>query len=91
MRKKPVYTKLNAHGSHSRIKCNNEDLKQTAFQEETNQNCDSTCGWITSLAALPYSDLFASGSGDGYVRLWKLSETKKSFVILNCIPAVIIF
>jgi len=27
--------------------------------------------WITSLAALPYSDLVASGSSDGMIRFWK--------------------
>ncbi|KAI9597165.1 WD40-repeat-containing domain protein [Syncephalis fuscata] len=35
--------------------------------------------WITAVAALPYSDLFASGSWDGSVKLWKLSDDKRSF------------
>ncbi|KAI5862834.1 WD40 repeat-like protein [Durotheca rogersii] len=33
--------------------------------------------WITALRTLPYSDLILSGSWDGYVRAWKLSEDKK--------------
>ncbi|OTA78853.1 hypothetical protein M434DRAFT_402184 [Hypoxylon sp. CO27-5] len=33
--------------------------------------------WITALRTLPYSDLILSGSWDGYVRVWKLSEDKR--------------
>ena len=42
--------------------------------------------WITSLAAVRYSDLFASGSATGEIRLWKLSESKDSFSLLTTIP-----
>lgn len=44
--------------------------------------------WITSLAALRYSDLFASGSGTGEIKLWKLSASKDSFSLINTIPMV---
>ncbi|KAL2760616.1 hypothetical protein ACRALDRAFT_1059601 [Sodiomyces alcalophilus JCM 7366] len=33
--------------------------------------------WITALRTIPYSDLILSGSWDGYIRVWKLSEDKK--------------
>ncbi|KAI8633115.1 WD40 repeat-like protein [Xylariaceae sp. FL1651] len=33
--------------------------------------------WITSLCALPYSDLILSGSTDGYVRAWRFDEKEK--------------
>ncbi|KAG8822168.1 pre-rRNA processing protein [Serendipita sp. 411] len=43
--------------------------------------------WITSLAALPYSDIFASGSWDGWIRLWRLDAKLRSFEPLeNAIP-----
>lgn len=32
--------------------------------------------------------MFASGSADGFIRLWKLSESKKSFTLINSIPVV---
>lgn len=32
---------------------------------------------ITALAAVPYSDIFFSGSYDGYIRVWKISSDKK--------------
>ena len=40
------------------------------------------------MAAIPHSDLFASGSNDGSIRLWKLSPTKKSFSPLLSIPMI---
>lgn len=33
--------------------------------------------WITALRAIPYSDLVLSGSWDGHVRVWKLSDDKR--------------
>lgn len=33
------------------------------------------CNWITAIAALPNTDLVATGSGDGFVRLWRLLDS----------------
>ncbi|ORX93890.1 WD40 repeat-like protein [Basidiobolus meristosporus CBS 931.73] len=47
--------------------------------------------WITSIASLKYSDVFATGSWDGQIRLWKLSKDLRSFAPLSTIamPGVI--
>ncbi|KAI9658856.1 MAG: pre-rRNA processing protein [Alyxoria varia] len=37
----------------------------------------ATPRWITALASIPFSDLFVSGSWDGYVRAWKISDDQK--------------
>lgn len=37
--------------------------------------------WISSLGALPYSDLLASGSNNGTVRLWRAEATKDDRVL----------
>ncbi|CAL1535158.1 unnamed protein product [Lymnaea stagnalis] len=42
--------------------------------------------WISSVAALQYTDLVASGSKDGFVRLWKCSTDYKSLTPLFQIP-----
>lgn len=34
--------------------------------------------WIVSLAVLPYSDLLASGSNEGELKLWKIAENFRS-------------
>jgi ribosomal RNA-processing protein 9 len=39
--------------------------------------------WITALRTIPYSDVFFSGSWDGHVRAWRLSEDKKKIEALG--------
>ncbi|KAF5348810.1 hypothetical protein D9756_009842 [Leucocoprinus leucothites] len=76
-KKKPVFTQPLAHGLHS-VHSSTEGLIQTPH-------------WITALTALPYSDLFASGSWEGQIRLWKLDPKLKSFSLLGnaSIPGVV--
>ena len=38
---------------------------------------------ITALRTIPYSDVILSGSWDGYIRVWKLSEDKKKIEALG--------
>lgn len=42
--------------------------------------------WITALASLKHSDLFVSGSWDGFVRFWKVAADNKSFAQVAQIP-----
>ncbi|CAO3704060.1 unnamed protein product [Rhizopus stolonifer] len=69
-RKKPVFTKSLAHGL---------DTTQADIQE-------GRPSWITAIASLRYSDLFFSGSWDGFVRVWKLAADNKSFSQIAEIP-----
>uniref|UniRef100_A0A915D034 Uncharacterized protein n=1 Tax=Ditylenchus dipsaci TaxID=166011 RepID=A0A915D034_9BILA len=39
--------------------------------------------WICSVASCPYTDLVASGSSDGVVRLWKVGEDYKSMKVVD--------
>ncbi|KAI1075239.1 WD40 repeat-like protein [Whalleya microplaca] len=46
--------------------------------------------WITALRTLPYSDLILSGSWDGHIRVWRLSDDKRKIEpagILGSSPA----
>ncbi len=39
--------------------------------------------WITALTTIPYSDLILSGSWDGCVRVWKVSEDRKKIEVVG--------
>lgn len=75
-KKKPIYSVAVAHGFE-------------VTHSETEGEIRSP-RWITSLAALPYSDVFASGSWDGVIRIWGLITTGgqvKAFRPLFTLPA----
>lgn len=44
--------------------------------------------WITSVAALKFGDVVASGSCDGFVRLWTCGDAQRKLIALAAIPLV---
>lgn len=46
---------------------------------------NSQANWISALAVFPNADLIASGSCDGYIRLWKWSQTSKVITPISTI------
>ncbi|KAI0640423.1 WD40-repeat-containing domain protein [Trametes meyenii] len=75
-KKKPIFTQAVAHGM---------DLAQ---EETEDMAVVRKPRWITALASLRYSDLFASGSWDGEVRLWKLDPKLKGFSLVGTVAAL---
>ncbi|KAG6909425.1 hypothetical protein DXG01_000578 [Tephrocybe rancida] len=73
LKKKPIFTQALAHGF-------NEAHSET-------EGVIRTARWITSLASLRYSDVIASGSWEGDIRIWKLDPKLKSFSLIGTIPA----
>ncbi|KAI9513484.1 WD40 repeat-like protein [Russula earlei] len=71
-RKKPIFTQAIAHGF-------TETISET-------EGVIRTPRWITTLGALYYSDMFASGSWDGHIRLWKVDPKIKSFSAMGSFP-----
>ncbi|OAQ64617.1 rRNA processing protein RRP9 [Pochonia chlamydosporia 170] len=74
-KKKPVYIQPLAHGL-------DPALDPLAASAEANPDAKKvvpapTPRWITALRTIPYSDIILSGSWDGHVRVWKLTEDKK--------------
>ena len=63
-RKKPLFSIPLAHG-----------LDRSSLSEDEPVISRPRC--ITSLVALPYSDLILSGSWDGHIRVWKVAEDKR--------------
>jgi ribosomal RNA-processing protein 9 len=75
LRKKPIFTLALAHGADSP-----PTIEQSYGPDETidhERQGSPKARWITALATVPYSDLIFSGSWDGTIRAWKVSEDKR--------------
>ncbi|MCJ1339033.1 pre-rRNA processing protein [Bachmanniomyces sp. S44760] len=74
-KKKPVFVLPLAHGFEP------AQTHEEAFAEEDAAKMKipgrPQPRWITALATVPYSDLILSGSWDGAIRIWRISEDKR--------------
>lgn len=84
-KKKPLYTYPLAHGLDPEIlpeeyyvEANPDAKAKEVFGTEKVQ-LKPTARGITALKALPLSDVFVSGSWDGFVRAWKVRGDRKAF------------
>ena len=73
-KKKPVFTLPLAHGVEPPLAP--EDASPEADPEKRIVPTPQP-RWITALATIPYSDVILSGSWDGEVRVWRVSDDKK--------------
>lgn len=73
-KKKPIFSQPIAHGLNE-------------YHSES-EGIIGNPRWVTSLASLHYSDLFASGSWDGKIRFWRISEDIKSFTPMGTVDAL---
>ncbi|KAJ3104650.1 pre-rRNA processing protein [Physocladia obscura] len=73
-KKKPVFSRVQTHG--------------TPKSSTTSTVAAASCNWITSIAVVRYSDLFASGSCDGFIRFWQVDKDKRSFQQTFEIPMI---
>lgn len=72
-KKKPLSTKRLAHGLLPQFKPNQASAEVN--EDEANRQIpERQPYWITSIHAIPYSDLFVSGSYSGSIKLWKLDQ-----------------
>ncbi|WFD24828.1 pre-rRNA processing protein [Malassezia equina] len=72
-KKKPLFSVHAAHGWHE--------------HGHATEGLQRLPRYITSVACLPYGDVFVSGSWDGVVRVWGLDEGLRSFRLLFELPA----
>lgn len=73
-KKKPVYIEPIAHGLDPPL-----DPQQASAEEHPDPQVvpPPTPRWITALKTIPYSNVILSGSWDGHVRAWQLSDDKR--------------
>lgn len=84
-KKKPVFTVRIAHGTSplpDLAKISGEtDEKSRGKQAEEKRL--SHPYWITAIHAIPYSNVFISGSWNGSIKVWKISENMRGFELLG--------
>jgi ribosomal RNA-processing protein 9 len=83
-RKKPLFSVPLAHGLET-MQCLNEANSES--ESSPLLSAQFRPRWITSLATVPYSDLILSGSWDGHIRVWKVSDDKKRIESVGCATA----
>ncbi|KAI1477142.1 WD40 repeat-like protein [Daldinia eschscholtzii] len=73
-KKKPLFILTQAHGLEKPLKPTEASAEAAPTPKVVPPPQPR---WITALRTLPYSDLILSGSWDGYVRVWRLSDDKR--------------
>ncbi|RDA95754.1 hypothetical protein CP533_5095, partial [Ophiocordyceps camponoti-saundersi (nom. inval.)] len=73
-KKKPVYIEPIAHGIDPPL---DPDLASAEKVPGPNAIPAPTPRCITALRTIPYSDVILSGSWDGHIRVWKLTDDKR--------------
>ncbi|EEP79936.1 conserved hypothetical protein [Uncinocarpus reesii 1704] len=84
-KKKPLFTVRQAHGLDPIPDPINSSEQDPAAASRSTKYMRPTPRWITALAALPGTDIVLSGSWDGWIRAWKVSEDKRKIVPLGCV------
>lgn len=88
-KKKPLFSVPRAHGLEPPLRPEEASAEQTPDPKVVPPEQPR---WITALRTLPYSDVILSGSWDGHVRLWKLSDDKRRIEPMGALgqpPAVL--
>lgn len=84
MKKRPLTMVRSAHGEDV---CQQTEVEHGLPTESSEaKEAKSHDNWITAVASLPHTDLVASGSRDGCIRLWKLADNYKGLTPLFTIP-----
>ena len=83
-KKKPIFSVGLAHGLDQSMKP--EEVSAEAVPDE--KVPERQPRWITALATVPYSNLVLSGSWDGEIRAWKVSEDKKRLDAIGVVGKV---
>lgn len=79
-KKKAVYIYPLAHGMDPPLPLEEVSAEVNPSEEARTK---PTPRWITALRSIPFSDIFVSGSWDGYVRVWKVSSDKRRIEALG--------
>lgn len=73
-KKKPVYVEAIAHGIDPPLPLDAVSAEQHPDPKVVPA---PTPRWITAIKTIPYSNVILSGSWDGYIRVWQLSDDRR--------------
>lgn len=86
-KKKPVFVYPLAHGLDPAIPITaaSADVEpdEVTFAEKSRGGKQPR--WITAMKSIPFSDAFVTGSWDGYLRAWKISQDKRRIEPLGAV------
>ena len=88
-KKKAVYTLRLAHGVDPAV-----PLDQASAEQNPDETMDEKSRggkqprWVTALAVVPFSDIVVTGSWDGYIRAWKISQDRRRIEPLGAVGVV---
>ncbi|KAI5298929.1 pre-rRNA processing protein [Ascosphaera atra] len=83
-KKKPLDTIPEAHGVDPLPPLDELSSEaDRAVAERVTKHLKPNARWITALATLPGTDIVLSGSWDGYIRAWQISEDKRKIIPLG--------
>ncbi|ODH50957.1 hypothetical protein GX48_02918 [Paracoccidioides brasiliensis] len=87
-KKKPLYTIPQAHGVDPVPPLDELSSElDPAVAKNNTRNISPNPRWITALTTLPGTDIVLSGSWDGWIRAWKISEDKRTIIPLGPVGA----
>ncbi|GMM38834.1 Rrp9 protein [Saccharomycopsis crataegensis] len=87
-KKKPLYTMFQAHGLVPELTLeqytgDKEYMEDVAGLNDKRAHVPPRQAyWITAIHAIPYTDVFITGSWSGELKVWQLDETLKKFTLL---------
>ena len=84
-KKKPIFIQHCAHGVLPSVASDKASAENDPALREQ-QVPQPQPYWITSLHAIPYSNVFFSGSWNGTIKVWKLEDNLRSFTPLGELP-----
>ncbi|TAQ84375.1 hypothetical protein B7494_g7303 [Chlorociboria aeruginascens] len=81
-KKKPIFVLPFAHGFDPELKAEEASAERNPSEKIIPAKQPR---WITALKTIPYSDVILSGSWDGFLRAWRLSENKRKIEPLSIV------
>ncbi|KAF2169089.1 hypothetical protein M409DRAFT_21100 [Zasmidium cellare ATCC 36951] len=84
-KKKAVHVYPLAHGMDPPLPLDEVSAEENPPEEARTK---PQARWITALRAIPFSDVFVTGSWDGHVRAWKISSDKRQIEPLGPLGSI---